>query len=1036
MSCSAAQPLPASTEHPVGPDARRPRRQRISGRGGKPLMRDNIENAPSVAPSTRILAPQINQEQSAKIRKRQSSSDCGSKKRKVLQDTPALAPQSTPLNITPLHRTLSDQSAYLNRASLHDVNGGQKESPSKSLPASSCNGASQSKRSECESEDADDEDEASALNAVRSASKIQAPHPSNDAPYMQIPVSHSGLDITNADAPKNPPIVSVSLASYEDDLFGSDTTLTSPEDDSDDEQNYGPSPAQPSEASPIPVLQVTSTQPVVPTRRGRPRKNPSSDAATNRSTRKRPRKNFNTAALAKEPPAVVPTHRAALSVTTSIASERSTAGTRMSLMARIIDGKKLSQLSIDDDDSDTSGSSDDVELKFTATAVNLFCQHDSTITQEQSGIHSVQAPTFTLDSQQGTDRPSIATSSSAEHMPTSVPSKLALPPANAKDHVFAIPTVSANRTVRSSARIRPYSDRRPICHRPSNRQSQPRPVLRYMPRPRFHQTCLDIVTQSLAVHDQSNIHRMASMLRHRLQWAAQWPQKNLMESESLANTTAQSQGQGQSPESLQMQAWSAVIGNGKGLVNNWTRKQEDQQQRVTERRAIVANAYHALNLPPPSENWDKSSKVIDAGYALKSGPATNACTIAERWITVRDDALDHLSRRVGCEYCRKTFQNRNGLIAHAGRCTMAQLQTSMSHDFDGDSTCSETEDQRKARCPKASCEKNSVSQDEYDDEDAIIMCLCGSKEDEGAMIQCDKCKVWLHMECVDLTDEDIPEEYFCPMCLGLPTPSTAGKSFRPVSTTASKQNGGRRRSGPSRHSRSEESASDSEDLDTHLIEHSTRRSRGVSNKIVLHYESGSGIDEDDSGTDLEDSALMDEIEEGGEGLGSPQVILNHTSEGFEDGEYLEDDENLTAVCGVKLTRPALKQSRGGLMLDGSSQESQPEMGNTLLSGELGYEDNSLLVFQQLEAMNLSPMKMEPDSGADLSFHRSQSMDFLVSAETLFEPGYKSFEEYNSDHLLLSESTLDSDGPQLIYNTRATCGSSMIWIVLLKKLKDS
>lgn len=335
----------------------------------------------------------------------------------------------------------------------------------------------------------------------------------------------------------------------------------------------------------------------------------------------------------------------------------------------------------------------------------------------------------------------------------------------------------------------------------------------------------------------------------------------------------------------------------------------------------------------------------------------------------------------------------------------------MSSDMDGDSTASETEDQRKARCPKASHGKNSGSQDEYDDEDAVIMCICGSKEDEGAMIQCDKCKVWLHMECVDLSEEDIPEDYFCPMCLGLPTPSTAGKSFRHAPHVPSKLNPGRRRSDlPHRHPKNEESMTDSDDVDTHLVGHGARRSRGMPNKIVLYYESGSGLDEDDSGITDDEDTTLDEIDEHGvDGLGSPQVILNHSSSDFEDGEHLEDDGYM---CGVRLTRPALKQSRGpGLMLDGSSsQETQSEITSTLLSDELGHDDDSLSVFQQLDALDLSPLKIESDPGADLNFHRSQSMEFLASAETLFDPGYKSFEEYSSDHLLLSESTsLDSDG---------------------------
>ncbi|KAG0223768.1 hypothetical protein BGX31_008342 [Mortierella sp. GBA43] len=637
--------------------------------------------------------------------------------------------------------------------------------------------------------------------------------PPNDVPIVQLPLSYPGFDGNSAASTAKISLATgIPFSSFEDDLFGSDTTLTSPEDDSEDEEQRS--------------IQLSTTASVVP--------------------------------------------------------ERPIGGTRVSLMARIIDAK-VSQRVLDDDDSELSDDAEvqlgkQTEAPLTASMAAQECQSDF-----------VQANGSAPDSDHSlerTDQTSVVTSTS-DHVSAPTSSKLALPSTEAKDHVFAVPTAAARRAVRSSARARSFTDRRYSHRRPVSRQNYTRPILRHMPRPRLHQTCLEIV--------------------------------------------------------------------------------------------------------------------IDAGYSLKNEPDTSVAsgTISERWTAVRDDALDHLSRRVGCEYCRKTFRNRNGLIAHTGRCTMARLQTSISSDMD-ESTASETEEQRKARCPKASYGKSSSSQDEYDDEDAVIMCLCGSKEDEGAMIQCDKCKVWLHMECVNLSEEDVPEEYFCPMCLGLPTPSTAGKSFRP--TTKANP----RRSDLLRHqSRSDDSGSDSDDLDVDVVRHNARRPRSAPNKIVLSYES-SGLDDDD--TDDEDSIL----EEVNGGLGSPQVVLNHSLSDIEDGEYLDDDECM-AVCGVKLTR-ALKQRRApGLMLDGSSsQEVQPE--GTFLSGDLGHCDNSLLVFQQLGALELSPMKMDSDSGVDLSFHRSQSMEFLVSAETLFDPeyksfdGYKSFEEYSSD-LLLSESTLESDGLQ-------------------------
>ncbi|KAI8363629.1 hypothetical protein B0O80DRAFT_18288 [Mortierella sp. GBAus27b] len=671
MSCSAAQ-LPTPAELPAGSDTRRPRRQRASGRGG--LIRDNIENALST-PSSQIPVTHINEEQSK--RKRQSPSDCASKRRKVLQDTPPLTPQSSTLNITPLHRTLSEKSAYLNRASLSDVNPGRKESPSKISSTLACNGLSQSKRSGCESEDADDEDEPSVLNAVRSTSKTPTPQPPNDVPIVQLPLSYPGFDGNSAASTAKISLATgIPFSSFEDDLFGSDTTLTSPEDDSEDEEQSKTSPTQPCDVTPpSPSSQVPSTQlAAAPVKRrgpGRPRKNPLPDATSSKPCRRRTRKSVSEAKEAPSgalpetlPFAVHTTGSIQLSTTASVVPERPIGGTRVSLMARIIDAK-VSQRVLDDDDSELSDDAEvqlgkQTEAPLTASMAAQECQSDF-----------VQANGSAPDSDHSlerTDQTSVVTSTS-DHVSAPTSSKLALPSTEAKDHVFAVPTAAARRAVRSSARARSFTDRRYSHRRPVSRQNYTRPILRHMPRPRLHQTCLEIVSRSASAQEQPSIQRIASMLRCRLQKAVQCSRDDAMENTPSTNIMGQEQ------KSLQMQAWGAVIGNGKGLGNNWTRKQEDQQQRVVERRAIVADAYRALHFPPPPENWDKSSKVIDAGYSLKNEPDTSVAsgTISERWTAVRDDALDHLSRRVGCEYCRKTFRNRNGLIAHTGRCTMARL---------------------------------------------------------------------------------------------------------------------------------------------------------------------------------------------------------------------------------------------------------------------------------------------------------------------------------------------------------------------------
>ena len=57
-----------------------------------------------------------------------------------------------------------------------------------------------------------------------------------------------------------------------------------------------------------------------------------------------------------------------------------------------------------------------------------------------------------------------------------------------------------------------------------------------------------------------------------------------------------------------------------------------------------------------------------------------------------------------------------------------------------------------------------------EEEDAIIRCICGyveeDKNDQRAMICCDKCLAWQHNTCMGLSDDDddLPEKYYCEQC--------------------------------------------------------------------------------------------------------------------------------------------------------------------------------------------------------------------------------------------------------------------------------
>jgi len=45
-----------------------------------------------------------------------------------------------------------------------------------------------------------------------------------------------------------------------------------------------------------------------------------------------------------------------------------------------------------------------------------------------------------------------------------------------------------------------------------------------------------------------------------------------------------------------------------------------------------------------------------------------------------------------------------------------------------------------------------------------VRCVCDDDTDEGLMIQCEVCQNWLHCDCLDMQEEDIPERYTCSFC--------------------------------------------------------------------------------------------------------------------------------------------------------------------------------------------------------------------------------------------------------------------------------
>ncbi|KAJ8290760.1 hypothetical protein GJAV_G00017150 [Gymnothorax javanicus] len=55
-------------------------------------------------------------------------------------------------------------------------------------------------------------------------------------------------------------------------------------------------------------------------------------------------------------------------------------------------------------------------------------------------------------------------------------------------------------------------------------------------------------------------------------------------------------------------------------------------------------------------------------------------------------------------------------------------------------------------------------QEEDDDANEIVRCICEMDEENGFMIQCEECMCWQHSVCMGLLEDSIPDQYICYIC--------------------------------------------------------------------------------------------------------------------------------------------------------------------------------------------------------------------------------------------------------------------------------
>lgn len=157
-----------------------------------------------------------------------------------------------------------------------------------------------------------------------------------------------------------------------------------------------------------------------------------------------------------------------------------------------------------------------------------------------------------------------------------------------------------------------------------------------------------------------------------------------------------------------------------------------------------------LNLPPKKKNAEYYEKISDP---------LDLSTIEKQILTGHYKTVEAFDADM-----LKVFRNAEkyyGRKSPIGRdvCRLRKAYYNARHEASAqiDEIVGET-------ASEADSSETSVSEKEngHEKDDDVIRCICGLYKDEGLMIQCDKCMVWQHCDCMGLNSD--VEHYLCEQC--------------------------------------------------------------------------------------------------------------------------------------------------------------------------------------------------------------------------------------------------------------------------------
>uniref|UniRef100_A0A8C5KZC0 Histone-lysine N-methyltransferase ASH1L n=1 Tax=Jaculus jaculus TaxID=51337 RepID=A0A8C5KZC0_JACJA len=157
-----------------------------------------------------------------------------------------------------------------------------------------------------------------------------------------------------------------------------------------------------------------------------------------------------------------------------------------------------------------------------------------------------------------------------------------------------------------------------------------------------------------------------------------------------------------------------------------------------------------LNLPPKKKNAEYYEKISDP---------LDLITIEKQILTGYYKTVEAFDADM-----LKVFRNAEkyyGRKSPVGRdvCRLRKAYYNARHEASAqiDEIVGET-------ASEADSSETSVSEKEngHEKDDDVIRCICGLYKDEGLMIQCDKCMVWQHCDCMGVNSD--VEHYLCEQC--------------------------------------------------------------------------------------------------------------------------------------------------------------------------------------------------------------------------------------------------------------------------------